>query len=62
MHSYSLYAEEAAQSFRDLGAYVNTLAAQMLKNPDTYDTGCAELFKKIILAQHAIRRELEVEV
>jgi hypothetical protein len=33
----------------------------MTQNPDTYDTGRLELFKKILLAQKAIGKELEVD-
>ena len=53
--------KEASQAFSELGAYINTLAAQMTQNPDAYDTGRLELFKKILLAQKAIRKELEVD-
>jgi len=53
--------KEASQAFSELGAHVNTLAAQMTQNPDAYDTGRLELFKKILLAQKAIRKELEVD-
>ena len=53
--------KEAAQAFIELGAYVNTLAAQMTQNPDAYDTAKTELFRKILLAQKAIRKELEVD-
>jgi len=53
--------KEASQAFSELGAYVNTLAAQMTQNPDAYDTGRLEVFKKILLAQKGIRKELEVD-
>ncbi len=53
--------KEASQAFSELGAYVNNLAAQMIQNPDAYDSGRLELFKKILLAQKAIRKELEVD-
>ena len=53
--------KEASQAFSELGGYANTLASQMTQNPDAYDTGRLELFKKILLAQKAIRKELEVD-
>jgi hypothetical protein len=54
--------KEAAQVFNDLGTFVNILASKLTKDPDAYDAGRPELFKKILLAQKAIRRELEVDV
>jgi hypothetical protein len=53
--------KEAAQAFSELGTYITTLAAQMIQNPDVYDSARSELFKKILLAQKAIRKELEVD-
>ena len=53
--------KEAADAFMELGKHVTSLAAQMNRNPDAYDSGCAELFKKIFLARKAIRKELEVD-
>jgi hypothetical protein len=51
----------ASQAFSELGTYINTLAPQMTQNPDAYDSGRLELIKKILLAQKAIRKELEVD-
>lgn len=53
--------KEATLAFSELGACANALAARMTQNPDAYDTGRSELFKKIFLAQRAIRKELEVD-
>jgi hypothetical protein len=53
--------KEAAQAFGELGAFITALAAQMIQNPDAYDSSRPELFKKILLAQKAIRQELEVD-
>lgn len=53
--------KEASRAFSELGPCVNTLAAQMTENPDAYDTAKAELFRKILLAQKAIRKDLEVD-
>jgi len=53
--------KEATETFSELGRCTNTLAAQMTQNPDAYDSGRLELFKKILLAQKAIRKELEVD-
>jgi hypothetical protein len=53
--------KEASQAFSELGTYINTLAAQMTQNPDAYASGRLEIFKKIPLAQKAIRKELEVD-
>jgi hypothetical protein len=54
--------EEAALTFAELGAFVNNLAAEMTKDPDRYDNVRPELFKKVLTAQKAIRKELEVDV
>jgi len=51
----------AAEAFRELGKCVTALAADMIKNPDAYDSARPELFRKILLAQKAIRTELEVD-
>lgn len=51
----------ASQAFNELGAFINNLAAQMTQNPDAYDGARRELFKKILLAQQAIRKELGVD-
>jgi hypothetical protein len=53
--------KEAAQAFSELGVCINSLAAQMIQDPGAYDSGRPELFKKILLAQKAIRKELEVD-
>ena len=53
--------KEAAESIRNLGVFISSLSAQMTKNPDAYDSGQTELLKKILLAQKAIRKELEVD-
>lgn len=52
---------ETAELFHDLGAFINKLASQMLGDPNTYDRERLELFKKILAAQKAMRRELDVE-
>jgi hypothetical protein len=52
---------EAAQAFSELGATINSMAAEMAVSPDVYDTRKGEFFKKIVLAQKAIRKELEVD-
>jgi len=53
--------KEAAKAFMELGVSINNLAAQMVENPDAYESGRAELFKKILLAQKAIRKEIEID-
>ncbi|MGH9745026.1 MAG: hypothetical protein ACRD59_02800 [Candidatus Acidiferrales bacterium] len=53
--------KDAALTFVDLGAFMNNLAAAMTKDPDAYDKARPELFKKILIAQMTIRKELEVE-
>lgn len=53
--------KEAAVTFAELGAYINKVAGEMVKNPDAYDKGRPELFKKILIAQMAVRKELEVD-
>lgn len=53
--------KEAAQAFRELGTFMHTLAAHLTQDPDAYDRGRTEFFKKILLAQKAIRKELEVD-
>jgi hypothetical protein len=52
--------EEGKNSFEDLGAFINNLAAQLTKDPNAYDSSRRELFKKILVTQIAIRIELEV--
>jgi hypothetical protein len=52
---------EAAQAFIELGTFLTTLAAQITEEPNAYDTGRTELYRKILLAQRAIRKELEVD-
>jgi hypothetical protein len=53
--------KEAALAFSELGAFASALASQMTQDAEAYDTGKPELFKKILLAQRAIRKELEVD-
>lgn len=52
---------EASQAFSELGTIVNNTAAALTKDPDGYDKAKLELFKKIAIAQIAIRKELEVD-
>jgi hypothetical protein len=53
--------KEAAEAFRELQTFITKLAAQLTKDPDAYDPARRELFTKILLAQKAIRKELEVD-
>jgi hypothetical protein len=53
--------KDGKEAFEDLGAFVNTLAGQMTKDPDVYQTSSPDLIKKILLARNAIRKELEVD-
>jgi hypothetical protein len=52
--------QEAAQAFSELGACVTSMAAEMTANPDVHETRKSEFFKKVLVAQRAIRKELEV--
>jgi hypothetical protein len=53
---------ETGKVFWELGAFINKLAADMTKDIGAYDDARPELFKKILMAQMAIRKELEVDV
>jgi hypothetical protein len=53
--------EEASQAFAELGAFVNKLSAEMTRDPESYDKSRSELFTKLLRAQKAMRKELEVD-
>jgi hypothetical protein len=53
--------KETAVVFSELGAFINTLAAEMTKNPLRYDEARTELFTKIFAAKKAMRVELEID-
>jgi hypothetical protein len=51
----------ASDSFSDLGGFINNVASQLTTDPNAYDVGRNDLFRKILIVQNAIRKELEVE-
>jgi len=53
--------KDGKQAFEDLSAFINNLAAQMIQDPNAYDTSRADLIKEILLTRNAIRKELEVD-
>jgi hypothetical protein len=53
--------KETAEAFNDLGSFVNKLAADVTRGADVYDGARLDLFKKMTLAQKAVRKELGVD-
>jgi len=53
--------KDGKEAFEDLGTFINILARDISQKPEAYDTSRPDLIKKILAAQNAIRKELEVD-
>jgi hypothetical protein len=53
--------KDTREAFEDLRKFVSTLAVQIAKVPDAYQTSRPDLLKKVAAARDSIRKELEVD-